>query len=74
MVAKKGVSVVVLMSWKFMFREFRANFAGDWSLVNGELSGGCGGEEIFEVRCTPFGDTVRHVVAGEIGMSFDPRE
>ena len=73
-ITKGEVNVVVLMGWKFMFREFREFFAGEWSLVNGQLCGSCGGQKIIEMGGAPFGDTVRRVIAGEIGMSFDPSE
>ena len=74
MVTKGGVNVVVLMSWKFMFREFRSYFAGKWSLVKAYLCGGCWREKIFKVGCAPFGNPIRCVVAGEVCMSFDPSE
>ena len=73
-ITKGEVNVVVLMGWELMFREFRGYFAGKWSLVNGQLCGSCGGEKVIEVGGAPFGDTVRRVIAGEIGMSFDPSE
>ena len=73
-ITKGEVNVVVSMGWKFMFREFRGYFAGEWSLVDGQLCGSCGGEKIIEMGGAPFGDTVRRVVAGEIGMSFDRSE
>ena len=71
-ITKGPVNVVVLIGWKFVFCEFRGYFAGEWSLVNGQLCGSCGEEKIIEMGGARFGDTVRRVVAGEIGMSFDP--
>ena len=73
-ITKGEVNVVVLMGWKLMFREFRGYFAGEWSLVNGQSRGSCGGEKVIAMGGAPNRDTVRRVIAGEIGMSFDPSE
>ena len=73
-ITKGEVNVVVLMGWKWMFREFRGYFAGEWSLINGQLRGSCRGEEVIEKGGAPFGDSVSRVIAGETSMSFDPSE